>query len=166
MALALMGPGGGGNKITAKMIKAFQSTRGITPYLFYDKYNCTLGCNYTSSNATAYIELDFTYLKKISYSVGYFVNNGGYGNRTGITWIGDSYENYDSTLYKQNVTIKNAPDGVCWKIDSPQSVSIDVTEMTGKHYLCLQAPGISGVAGGTGASNNVFIMDLKLEFDV
>lgn len=163
MALALMGPGGGGSKITAKMISNMTSTRGVVPYITYGGILC---CNLTSNNATAYIQVDLTYLKQISFNVGYYVNNGSYGNHTGVVWIGSSYDNYDTTLYKTNVTIKNAPDGVFGRIDNPQKVTIDVSSMTGKYYLCLQAPGIRGEENASGYSNNVYIANLRLDFDV
>lgn len=107
MALALMGPGGGGSKITAKMITNMESYWGIIPYLMYDGI---LQCCYSGTSMVTYILIDFTYLKTVSFNVGYFVNNGGYGNRTGVVWVGDTYTSYDTTLYKQNVTIKNSPD--------------------------------------------------------
>lgn len=134
--IASIVPGGGGisPRALAKMKKD-----PIVPCIFYDgAIERNVGGNGDGTKSTVAIQIDFSQLKQIKFYGRYFVDNGSYGNQSQPWWIGDSQTSNDGALTGGNLMLHNERSITTSHSDSYKS--IDVSSISGKHYLCLQLP--------------------------
>lgn len=139
MSTALMGPGGGsGSAISAKTINAMKQSP-IVPCIFYDgAIERNIGGGHSGTRSTVAIQFDFTPLQRVKFYGRYFVDNGDYHEQTQPWWIGDDQLSSDGSLASGSTKLYNLKYASTSHSDS--YVSVDVSSITGKHYLCLQLP--------------------------
>lgn len=125
-------PGGSGGISPRALAKMKRDP--VVPCILYDG---SIVNNQTSGvNTTVAVLIDFTQLKQVKFYSRYFVDSGSYSTKTRPWWIGDDQTANNDTLASGSTKVYN--ERYASTSHSDALVTVDVSSITGKHYLCVQ----------------------------